>query len=309
MLSLSKVLLALPTERAGYALIELTAGAKACFAPSRRICMHYILQGSITLESGAVTRPLATGDFVCLPRGNEHNLRTANPIVTRHTRLLGALELADQPRRVRFGAAHAPVQARVLSASYYLRGTGGVPPGSLMADVAVLPVGEAALSSMPPPVMTLDACSGAGACAFTAGLMRLLFIQALRLDVTRRLDDEHLDYSSGPSNKVGRAQALIERHLSEQWSVAKLAKTVGMARSTFAQRFAASIGESPIATLSAFRLAEARRLLEGHAEITEIAHAVGYSSLTAFSRAFRKHHGETPTAFRKRRQREKSLAS
>ena len=301
MLSLSQVLLSFPMERSGQALIDLAAGAQVDFAASRRFCLHYVLEGELAIAFNGEVKPLRAGDFTCVLRGGAHRIFTPSPAVSFRSKLLSALEPADEPRRVRFGPARAPLGGRMLSASLMLRGSGGATPESLTPDMAVLSAGDGGLSSLPPPQMVLEACSGSGAGAFAAGLMRVLFIQYLRDQVTRRLSREQAEFWDGPANKVGRGQVLIERYFQDPWSVTKLAQTAGMSRSSFAQKFEASTGEGPIAALRAIRLGEARRLLEGRAGITEIAQAVGYRSLSAFSRAFQRRHGETPSAFRKRR--------
>ena len=227
MTSLSKVLLAIPAERTGGALIELAAAVEVNFAPSRCICLHYVLQGRLSIQCGAVTESIGRGDFVCLPRGGAHRIFTEGATETVRTKLLAALEFSDAPRRVRFGKASAPLGARLLSASCMLRGSGGVSPGSLMADMVVMRVGDGVLSSMPPPACLQEACIGSGAGAFAAGFMRMLFIQLVRLDVVRRHGGDILQVSNWPSNLVGHAQALIERYRGDPWSVATLAQYTG----------------------------------------------------------------------------------
>src|SRR5207248_612164 len=75
------------------------------------------------------------------------------------------------------------------------------------------------------------------------------------------------------------------------WSVARLARAAGMSRSTFAARFKAQLGETPLDYLTRWRMYKAGTLLrEGVLGIAEIASAVGYDSSGAFHRAFRRVH-------------------
>jgi AraC-like DNA-binding protein len=58
---------------------------------------------------------------------------------------------------------------------------------------------------------------------------------------------------------------------------------------------------TPAAYLRDYRMARARKLLsDSRRTVTEVAHAVGYSSSQYFSRAFRNAHGEPPESWRNR---------
>lgn len=84
------------------------------------------------------------------------------------------------------------------------------------------------------------------------------------------------------------------------WTVAALASLAHMSRSTFAERFSQTIGETPLAYLAAHRLRLAAWYLrENNQGIGRIAEKVGYSSETAFSQAFKRQHGQSPSHYRK----------
>jgi AraC-like DNA-binding protein len=60
-------------------------------------------------------------------------------------------------------------------------------------------------------------------------------------------------------------------------------------------------GETPFRQLTNRRIAVAQTLLaEGSLELSEIAWAVGYESLSAFGRAFRREAGTSPSSYRTR---------
>jgi AraC-like DNA-binding protein len=74
---------------------------------------------------------------------------------------------------------------------------------------------------------------------------------------------------------------------------------VGTSRSLLADRFARLVGEPPMRYLTRWRLQLAAQLLrDGHAGLAAIADQVGYESEAAFNRAFRRHAGEPPGAWR-----------
>jgi AraC family transcriptional regulator of arabinose operon len=92
---------------------------------------------------------------------------------------------------------------------------------------------------------------------------------------------------------------LRERHLLED-----LARRFGFSRSRFATLFRQQAGVPPCRYLEAQRLAQARHLLTYTRQtLAEIADHAGFSSPFYLSLRFKKHYGQSPRAFRQRRQR------
>lgn len=94
-----------------------------------------------------------------------------------------------------------------------------------------------------------------------------------------------------------RATAWLRQHMhDEALSLAEMAEGLHVSRATLNRRFAAAFGETPRATLRRLRLERAEELLAaGEGSVSEVAYAVGYSSLAVFSRAYRDRYGRTPT--------------
>lgn len=83
------------------------------------------------------------------------------------------------------------------------------------------------------------------------------------------------------------------------WSAQSLAAAVGVSRASLYRRFESSVGISPGEYLTTWRMVRACELLRlGDASVAEVADAVGYRSTTSFSRAFARHHGIAPSAWR-----------
>jgi AraC-like DNA-binding protein len=99
--------------------------------------------------------------------------------------------------------------------------------------------------------------------------------------------------------QVGAALGLIHREPEREWTVAGLAAEVGMSRSPFAAKFAELVGEPPLAYLTAWRMQVAAGLLRDGLPVAEVAARVGYESEAAFSRAFKRWRGESPSAYRR----------
>ena len=100
-------------------------------------------------------------------------------------------------------------------------------------------------------------------------------------------------------DRVGRALAAIHREPEKDWSVALLAKEVGMSRSGFSARFTSLVGESAMRYLTEWRMQLARaQLLETSDSLSVLADRLGYQSEAAFSRAFKRVFGVPPGSLR-----------
>lgn len=101
--------------------------------------------------------------------------------------------------------------------------------------------------------------------------------------------------------RIIRAVEAIHCNPGGAWAVAKLAAVAGMSRTAFIERFAWSMGMPPARYLATVRAKVAIRLIRsGALSLAEIADGLGYSDVSAFSRAFRKWTGITPGALRDR---------
>ncbi|HTN90281.1 MAG TPA: AraC family transcriptional regulator, partial [Sorangium sp.] len=101
--------------------------------------------------------------------------------------------------------------------------------------------------------------------------------------------------------RVGRALQLIQEKPAARWTIEALARAAGLSRAAFARRFLAELGVPPLRYVAELRMQRAAELLaEGDRSLASIAAEVGYDSEFAFSRAFKRHTGEAPGAFRRR---------
>jgi AraC-like DNA-binding protein len=81
-----------------------------------------------------------------------------------------------------------------------------------------------------------------------------------------------------------------------------LAHEVGLSRSALAERFTHLVGQPPMQYLANWRMQlAANYLLSGNDSVAAIAERVGYESEAAFSRAFKKMVGVSPSQWRKQR--------
>lgn len=142
---------------------------------------------------------------------------------------------------------------------------------------------------------------GAGREAMLAKLAELMFVEALRAHLESLPPDARGWVAGLRDPQVGRALQVIHGHPYEVWNLDTLARAVSMSRSSFAERFAAYVGMPPMQYLTRWRLQLASRLLEDGHTVTRAAAAVGYQSESAFTRAFKRHVGQAPGAWRRER--------
>jgi AraC-like DNA-binding protein len=129
-------------------------------------------------------------------------------------------------------------------------------------------------------------------------LAYMMLVQALRL---------HL--AEGARGGVGWLFALADQQMSAAissmhddpahgWTLEKLAARAGMSRSTFALKFKATVGTSPIEYLTRWRMLLAGdRLANSSDPISVIAPSLGYESESAFSTAFKRVMGCSPRQY------------
>ncbi|MBY4711548.1 AraC family transcriptional regulator [Burkholderia cepacia] len=99
--------------------------------------------------------------------------------------------------------------------------------------------------------------------------------------------------------KLGRAIVALHRDPGRNWSVAELATEAGVSRSVFAERFLAATGMTPVRYLTELRMRLAAQwITRDHETIEAVAYRLGYGSLAAFSRAFKRVVGKPPGAVR-----------
>lgn len=129
-------------------------------------------------------------------------------------------------------------------------------------------------------------------------LVEILLLETLR---SANFDQNHqkIGLLAGlRDSQLSIALKTIHADVSNSWSVAELGRKAGMSRSSFAERFAKTIGITPIEYLLQLRMALAKNMLcREKRSVSEVAFAIGYESASAFSVAFRRSTGISPGAF------------
>ncbi len=102
-----------------------------------------------------------------------------------------------------------------------------------------------------------------------------------------------------PSAFEARVREVIALHLRDEgFSVERLAAEVRLSYAQLVRKLRKQAGTTPAALIRTVRVEQAARLLEeGAGNVTEIAYAVGFKSLSHFTRCFREHFKVTPSAY------------
>jgi AraC-like DNA-binding protein len=138
-----------------------------------------------------------------------------------------------------------------------------------------------------------------GRAVVMAGLTHLLFVQALRAYLAHAPSGDEGWLKGFGDHRLAIVLSTIHGEPSRNWGLEELARKAGMSRTSLAVRFREMMGIPPLAYLTQWRMYLARRELRAGASISEAAAAVGYSSESAFSSAFKRVMAVAPGQYRR----------
>ena len=128
-------------------------------------------------------------------------------------------------------------------------------------------------------------------------LLELILIEALRYRPADIGDGSSL-LAGLADPRIGNALRVIHGDTKRPWTLAALAREVGMSRSAFAARFLQLVGVPPIEYLATWRMRLAKSALaSSDVPMVDIAEIAGYQSVSAFSTAFKRETGLSPTSY------------
>lgn len=256
-----------------------------------------VLRGPCWLAADGV-RPtmLETGDFVLFPATPAFTLASDAKVKPKLLKPMPSGQAVDE---VFHGETSGEPTASLLGGYFMFDPINAALLLDLLPRLLHIRATDAAIGSVAPLVALIKREAlerRAGHALVLTRLIEIMLVEALRsapADLTRRgllagLRDPQL------------AAALrgIHAQTAHPWTLATLARAAGMSRSSFAERFARVIGETPLNYLLQWRLAVAKNLLaREQASVGEAALAVGYESASGFSTAFSRETGQSPKAF------------
>ena len=99
--------------------------------------------------------------------------------------------------------------------------------------------------------------------------------------------------------RLAPALRLIHDNPEHSWRLEELSAAAGMSRTTFANTFKSVAGITPMTYVTEWRMRlAAKALRDQNVSVAELAYALGYTSESAFSNAFKRVTGQAPTIYR-----------
>lgn len=277
-------------------------------SPTRRVVVfHVVIRGNCWVQRvpGPPQR-LAAGDAVVLPRCDVHVLADQPGRTPTSTEQLLHGTPVFKLRDIAYGGDGRSTQ--VLCGFLICEQTDFTPLFSALPPLFKTSfqdeVGAPGVEGLLEYAVRQTVSNSEGAASSRLRAAELLFVEALRRYMVALPTDEAGWLAGLRDPVVGKALTLLHGNPCRPWTVTDLAARAAVSRSSLAGRFTELLGEPPMRYLVRWRLLLAsRQLRDSHRSVAAIAESIGYQSPAAFQRAFKRFHGETPAACRKRLQR------
>ncbi len=264
---------------------------------------HMIIDGGgfLTLEDGEPIA-LGAGDLVLMPHGHMHSIQSdPSARLVKFTDLMvnGPLRKPEVMRSGGGGAVTSfacgrlafdcgekhPLMVQLPPLIHIAGGSGGAhewletTSRLISSEIRAERIGTSAL---------FDRLGG------------VLFIQVIRSYVESLPPDQAGWLGALRDPRIGGALERIHDAPAHAWRIGDLASEVGMSRSAFAGRFKSLVGETPMQYLTNWRMHRAAHYLRTEGlGVLDAAERVGYESRETFSKAFKRHIGVAPAAYRR----------
>jgi AraC-like DNA-binding protein len=276
---LSDILRSMRVAGSVYFCDRLTAPWTRHFNDTEHATFHLVREGYCRLHSGDVEAPLGAGDFVFIQPGRAHSLSDA-------------------------AKDGAPGSAATILLCGYCRVD--APPGhpllEALRSLTIVRAEELAqhtwLKSTLEQLSTEDLAETPGSEVVVDRLTEVLLVELIRINFGR---SETGGFIRALYDKpISKTLALMHSHPERAWTLESLASEAGMSRSAYAARFKELVGQTMFDYLTAVRMQRAQALLrESGLKLGDIAARFGYSSRLAFSKAYKRLAGTTPSHYRR----------
>lgn len=277
-------------------MIAVRAPWAIAFPAVEAVVFGQMIEGTCTLVRGETTLTLHPGDFMMMACPPDWVMRS-DPQATP----LGLKALFADPAAFQAGDRATP-EVRFLAGHFLFAEPNAGHIAGLLSPIVHIRAADVAAQRLGRLLSLLDDEATADRPGRSLALDRLLeviLVEALRHRADQ-VDGMRPGLLAGLADpRISRALRAIHMQPSCAWSVAQLAREAGMSRAGFAARFAQIIGVSPIGYLTVWRLSIAKAaLISGKRPMIEVAEIAGYGSVSAFSAAFSRATGQSPTVYR-----------
>jgi AraC-like DNA-binding protein len=263
---------------------------------------HFLVEGSGIVRLGNETPiELEPGDVVVVPHGDAHQMCNAQGtapklsaamIAKLQTRDLSAMQAGGGGEVARFVCGFMvcdPLLCRPILQSL---------PPAFKVNLRTDRSGQW-LETTLLHLVEEAASENAGSEAVLAKMSEALFVDTLRRYLAALPEQEVGWLAAARDPIIGKCLMLMHSQCPHPWTIAELAREVGLSRSALVERFTRYLSEPPMAYLIRWRLKlAARALVSTSRGVAEIAEDVGYESEAAFNRAFKREFGLPPARYR-----------
>jgi AraC family transcriptional activator of mtrCDE len=256
--------------------------------PQGNILFYALLEGRAVLSAmGSAPLELSAGDIAIVLSNGPHALRSSATANAVKVEFLDNYEYGDRLHYLELGDE---LPSNVLCGRLKVRWPVGLDPPQ-MPGVVHIPAQDNIVNL----ALLMKKATGQGASAMMTRAAGLLLVEGLR-DL---LEFQSIFRQSNFREPISRAVRLLELHPHIPWTVSMIATKVGMARSTFANRFHEEVGKTPIEVLTDVRMRKAAELLENsELKLADVAESLCYRSQSAFSHRFEHYFQITPGKMR-----------
>ena len=261
------------------------------------VVFHIVEHGECLVKPGDANHvQLKTGEILISFGGHPHTISQGNAANTQSLQELLASGVDIQPPPpIKIG-----VQASLLCGVFLLQHTKFNPlfeslPSVLHSKLSATDNGADVVRLL---IEEMN-CETVVSTYIVERLLEIICAEAIRSYIDSLPQNEKSWLRGVQDPVIGRAIAAIHAQPGAEWSVKKLASKMAMSPSRFAARFVASVGDSPMAYTTKWRMNLAcQSLINTKSNIDQIALKMGYRSPAAFSRTFKKHLGTSPATWR-----------
>lgn len=265
------------------------------FPAVEAVVFGQMIEGTCALERGEVRLTLQPGDFMMMACPPEWFMRSSPEVEP-----LGLKALFADPRVLQGCDPTTPV-ARFLAGHFLFAEPNADHIADLLSPIVHIRAADVTAHRLGRLLSLLDdeaTSDRPGRSLALDRLLEVILIESLRHRASHVKDMRPGLLAGLADPRISCALRALHMEPSRTWTVAHLAREAGMSRAAFAARFARIVGVSPIGYLSAWRISLAKAaLVSGKRPLIEVAEIAGYGSVSAFSTAFSRATGLSPTTY------------
>ena len=289
---------------------QLVGATALQFPCDRSMGLHVVTAGQVYLHAPSLPEPLClqAGDMAVMARGCVHTVSTHEDMgAVRTVALAHAWPLPEK------GASDTALQNALISGAYQFWHTPVHPFFAEMPDWLVLRAQDGPYSNAMAHSMKLLqqelALREQGSETLVYGLLDVIFVLLMR-EMLQRQGARTSCWSHGIQDPlVMKAVQAMHDDCARAWTLDALAQHAGLSRTSLAERFRESMGNTPLNYLRTVRMQKAMAALsESERSLEQIAREVGYTDAFSFSKVFKRTVGLAPRDFRRQDAQDRSLA-